>query len=86
MRGAPAIAIVGCLSLALRLRQENALRTLSVSDVVQCVQKHMDAVVAARPTAVNIRNARDELNELLVNTKDASSTVDRLELSLKRFN
>ena len=86
MRGAPAIAIVGCLSLALQLQQNNTLRASSASDVVQYVQRHMNAVVAARPTAVNIRNARDELNELLADAGDGVSIVDRLELSSKSSN
>lgn len=60
MRGAPAIAIVGCLSLAVELHsKENA--ESSVSKLETFVLESLDYLVSARPTAVNMARAAQEL-------------------------
>lgn len=57
MRGAPAIAIVGCLSLAIELTNKEFQSTQELKDFV--VEK-LDYLVSARPTAVNIADAADK--------------------------
>ncbi|KAM4678376.1 methylthioribose-1-phosphate isomerase [Discoglossus pictus] len=62
VRGAPAIAIVGVLSLAVELTSSP---TKEVSDLLTFVQQSLDQLVSARPTAVNMKKAADELNAFL---------------------
>ncbi|CAO2611189.1 Methylthioribose-1-phosphate isomerase [Lemmus lemmus] len=58
VRGAPAIALVGCLSLAVELRAGAGGPGLAA--LVAFVQDQLRLLVAARPTAVNMaRAARD---------------------------
>lgn len=58
MRGAPAIAIVGCLSLAVELRKENFSNKKQLR---QEIEGKLNYLVSSRPTAVNIKIAADEL-------------------------
>jgi len=53
-RGAPAIAVVGALSLAVELHQKSLQ---SKQELQEFVSKSMDYLVTARPTAVNIGRA-----------------------------
>ncbi|XP_063787126.1 methylthioribose-1-phosphate isomerase [Pseudophryne corroboree] len=62
VRGAPAIAIVGSLSLAVELASSPPQQ---VSDLLAFVRESMDHLVSARPTAVNMKRAADELNAFL---------------------
>ncbi|XP_066449831.1 methylthioribose-1-phosphate isomerase [Eleutherodactylus coqui] len=62
VRGAPAIAIVGTLSLAVELTSSPPQQT---SDLLTFVCESMDRLVGARPTAVNMKKAADELNAFL---------------------
>ncbi|XP_061391392.1 methylthioribose-1-phosphate isomerase-like [Musca vetustissima] len=77
VRGAPAIAIVGCLSLAVEIFPETyeSKKTLR-----QEIEGKLNYLVSARPTAVNMKIAADELislaNEL---TKDESVTVEEMK-------
>lgn len=61
VRGAPAIAIVGCLSLAIELEKDN---TLDKKIMRQEIEGKLNYLVSARPTAVNIKIAADELINL----------------------
>jgi len=54
VRGAPAIAIVGCLSLAAELYKKDFT---SLEDLKQFVVDKLDYLVTARPTAVNMADA-----------------------------
>ncbi|XP_073510461.1 methylthioribose-1-phosphate isomerase [Phyllobates terribilis] len=63
VRGAPAIAIVGSLSLAVELTTGPPQQT---SDLLAFVRESMKLLVDARPTAVNMKKAADELNSFLV--------------------
>ncbi|KAH8383568.1 hypothetical protein KR009_009340 [Drosophila setifemur] len=80
VRGAPAIAIVGCLSLAVEIFPEEFE---SKKRLRQEVEGKLNYLVSARPTAVNMKIAADELltlaNEL---TKD--ETIDVTEMK-QRF-
>ncbi|KAG0726339.1 Methylthioribose-1-phosphate isomerase [Chionoecetes opilio] len=58
VRGAPAIAIVGCLSLAAELSKGTYTSGPEVAGVVAEKLRHL---VTARPTAVNMETARKEL-------------------------
>ena len=58
MRGAPAIAIVGCLSIAVGL---NKCDVKCVDELHMEVCKMVDHVVTARPTAVNMQLAGEQL-------------------------
>ncbi|XP_069051745.1 methylthioribose-1-phosphate isomerase [Lepisosteus oculatus] len=60
VRGAPAIAIVGCLSLAVELR---ARPLQEVAELVWFVHSSLSHLSSARPTAVNMSRAACELVE-----------------------
>ncbi|XP_066994867.1 methylthioribose-1-phosphate isomerase [Anabrus simplex] len=77
VRGAPAIAIVGCLSLAVELQREifddkKILR--------QEVEGKLNYLVSARPTAVNMKLAADDLISLVNDLdKDESVTAEGMK-------
>ena len=54
VRGAPAIAIVGCLSLAVELEQK---KFDSLADLGAFVVDRLNYLVSSRPTAVNMADA-----------------------------
>lgn len=54
MRGAPAIAIVGCLSLAVELTNNEFQ---SLEELKDFVEEKLDYLVTSRPTAVNMGDA-----------------------------
>ncbi|KAG8547316.1 hypothetical protein GDO81_028546 [Engystomops pustulosus] len=62
VRGAPAIAIVGSLSLAVELTSNPPQQT---AELLTFVRESMERLVGARPTAVNMKRAADELNAFL---------------------
>ncbi|XP_053574138.1 methylthioribose-1-phosphate isomerase [Bombina bombina] len=62
VRGAPAIAIVGVLSLAVELTNSPIQE---VADLMTFVTVSLDHLVSARPTAVNMKKAADELTTFL---------------------
>ncbi|KAH9491433.1 hypothetical protein Btru_032162 [Bulinus truncatus] len=57
VRGAPAIAIVGCLSLAVELTNKEFFST---QELKKFVEEKLDYLVSARPTAVNIADAAEK--------------------------
>lgn len=62
VRGAPAIAIVGSLSLAVEiLRHPDYERKTALR---QAIEDNLNYLLTARPTAVNMRTAADELTSL----------------------
>lgn len=77
VRGAPAIAIVGCLSLAVEIYGETFDTKKSLR---QEVEGKLNYLVSARPTAVNMKIAADELitltNEL---SKNEAVTVEEMK-------
>ncbi|XP_045469423.1 methylthioribose-1-phosphate isomerase [Harmonia axyridis] len=58
VRGAPAIAIVGCLSLAIEIKHE---KVDSKRDLRQEIEGKLNYLVSSRPTAVNMKKAADDL-------------------------
>nr|CAD7578889.1 unnamed protein product [Timema californicum] len=79
VRGAPAIAIVGCLSLAVELRKEvfDSKKVLR-----QEVEGKLNYLVSARPTAVNMKMATEELITL-VNLIDKDDSIKPEEMKAK---
>ncbi|EDW27959.1 GL27236 [Drosophila persimilis] len=73
VRGAPAIAIVGCLSLAVEIHPEEFDSKKSLR---QELEGKLNYLVSARPTAVNMKMAADELLSLANDlTKDDNVDV-----------
>ncbi|NXA57162.1 MTNA isomerase, partial [Nothocercus julius] len=66
VRGAPAIALVGCLSLAVELQGGAGPRD-DARELQEFVERRLDYLLTARPTAVNMereaRRLRDALRE-----------------------
>lgn len=62
VRGAPAIAIVGCLSLAVEL---NSKEFGNLGELKDFVVEKLDYLVTARPTAVNMADAACKGKELI---------------------
>ena len=78
VRGAPAIAIVGCLSLAVEIFPENFDSKKSLR---QEIEGKLNYLFSARPTAVNMKIAADELISLANDlTKDESISVEEMKL------
>nr|ACO15518.1 Translation initiation factor eIF-2B subunit alpha/beta/delta-like protein [Caligus clemensi] len=71
VRGAPAIALVGCLSLAVEIRNNSAKDNRVMKSFVW---DKMNYLVTARPTAVNIYKARDELRAKMDEWKEDELT------------
>lgn len=73
VRGAPAIAIVGCLSLAVEIYGETFTDKKSLR---QEIEGKLNYLVSARPTAVNMKVAADELIQLanVLSNDDAVTT------------
>ncbi|KAK0168307.1 hypothetical protein PV327_002128 [Microctonus hyperodae] len=83
VRGAPAIAIVGCLSLAVELARESYL---DKSTVRREVEGKMNYLVSARPTAVNIKIAAEDLiKETNKYYKNDDISVDEMVQSILKF-
>ncbi|EFN81802.1 Translation initiation factor eIF-2B subunit alpha/beta/delta-like protein [Harpegnathos saltator] len=82
VRGAPAIAIVGCLSLATEILPEN------ITDKKRFrheVEGKLNYLVSARPTAVNMKTAADELITL-VNSLSENDKVTACEMKDRFIN
>lgn len=69
VRGAPAIAIVGCLSLAVELRAG-----AGGDDLVSFIRDSLCHLTSARPTAVNMGRAARELMEFTENESMEKNT------------
>ncbi|ENN76653.1 methylthioribose-1-phosphate isomerase [Dendroctonus ponderosae] len=74
VRGAPAIAIVGCLSLAVEMRND---KFESKKQLRQEVEGKLNYLVSSRPTAVNMKGAAEELIDLANQlSKDKSVSLE----------
>ncbi|KAJ8973574.1 hypothetical protein NQ317_001600 [Molorchus minor] len=77
VRGAPAIAIVGCLSLAVELKNE---KFESKKQMRQEIEGKLNYLVSSRPTAVNMKIAAEELIDLANQlSKDDSVSLDEMK-------
>lgn len=72
VRGAPAIAIAGVLTVAVEL---NKRAFTSVEEIVKFTVESMEYLISARPTAVNISDANEKLKVFCGNLK----ATDQLE-------
>lgn len=80
MRGAPAIAIVGTLSIALELKRCNFT---SIDDMKNHLQSKFDYLLTARPTAVNIAESAKRFIQQL-STFDPEGDVSETRNNLVR--
>ena len=71
-RGAPAIAIVAALSLAVEL-QNNAISD-KAEDVAAFITETLDYLVTSRPTAVNLADAARKLKKVVQSASSANSS------------
>ncbi|XP_068223709.1 methylthioribose-1-phosphate isomerase [Palaemon carinicauda] len=76
VRGAPAIAIVGCLSLAAELVNSSYS---SCPDLIKAVTEKLQYLVTARPTAVNMRKAADDMVTFMSEVQEKGITVEELK-------
>ncbi|XP_028679183.2 methylthioribose-1-phosphate isomerase [Erpetoichthys calabaricus] len=80
VRGAPAIAIVGCLSLAVELKNGPQRER---DELVTFVCDSLNHLVTARPTAVNMSKAAAELAEFVVQqSKEDNVSTQTLQESV----
>ncbi|CAG9839535.1 unnamed protein product [Diabrotica balteata] len=79
VRGAPAIAIVGCLSLAVELHSE---KYDSKKQMRQEIEGKLNYLVSSRPTAVNMKIAAEDLIDL-ANQLCNDEKVDVQEMKAK---
>nr|CAG4649448.1 EOG090X08IP [Scapholeberis mucronata]SVE93698.1 EOG090X08IP [Scapholeberis mucronata] len=73
VRGAPAIAIVGCLSLAVELKKPS-VAFQSKGELHTFVKQRMDHLVTSRPTAVNMQLAAEACTKLSTRLTAEDST------------
>ncbi|XAR51074.1 S-methyl-5-thioribose-1-phosphate isomerase [Bertholletia excelsa] len=75
VRGAPAIAVAGALSLAVELFNLETFVGTS-DDAAAFVSKKLEYLVSSRPTAVNLSDAATKLNEVI--SKAAATSLDAI--------
>jgi len=83
VRGAPAIGVVGSLSLAVETRK---LNFNSMDELAAWVEQKLEYLVSARPTAVNMQDCERRINEkthILLNENGA--TIHSVKLKLVAF-
>ncbi|KAF8247452.1 putative translation initiation factor [Wilcoxina mikolae CBS 423.85] len=77
VRGAPAIAIVAALALAVELENSNS-RALPVVKARAIISERLDYLVTSRPTAVNLSDAATKLKAVVADiTEDGNQVVER---------
>lgn len=81
VRGAPAIAIVGCLSLAAELaKTESSYK--EKAQLQKDVSSKLDYLVSARPTAVNMKKAAEELTVVSKNLCEGGISLQDMVKSI----
>jgi len=76
VQGAPAIAIVGCLSLAVEL---NKTEFDSAEILKTFVKDKLDYLVTARPTAVNMAEAAGRFKSIVTTVFDDNNLLEGKE-------
>lgn len=77
VRGAPAIAIVGCLSLAVELGRDPFENKKQLR---QEIEGKLNYLVSSRPTAVNMKIAAEDLIKLANDlTKDDTISLEAMK-------
>ncbi len=86
--GAPAIAVCGVLSVAVELYHSRS-KFDSVSSVQQFVTDHLNYLITARPTAVNMADATKTIHDYLIRLsnkqQDVSLFIDELLDFIEQF-
>lgn len=83
VRGAPAIAVVGVLSLVVEIYDR---KFGTVEEFYDYIQNRLDYLVSARPTAVNMADSRHKLLNQLTSWKQQENiTVDDLKARYNIF-
>jgi len=82
VRGAPLIAMVGCLSIAIELDEDlKQKKTLStVDEVLNYVREQVARLIAARPTAVNMQREGTALIQFVEDISHSEQNVETLIL------
>ena len=76
VRGAPAIAIVASLALAVEATSLGPEWTKSsVEELRALVRRKLDYLETSRPTAVNLRNACTDIKELMAKCSDCDQIL-----------
>ncbi len=76
VRGAPCIAIVGCLSLAVELNKHHPS---SKNELTSFIVRQLDYLTTARPTAVNMKGAAESFKTLITQLQDNEDiTADQI--------
>ena len=73
VRGAPAIAIVGCLSVAVKLQSDESFSEMTAGDLISKIKSWAAELVEARPTAVNMHTSASELSKICEAQKNSSA-------------
>lgn len=77
VRGAPAIAIVGCLSIVVEILKENFS---DIEQVAKFVEEKLTYLVSSRPTAVNMNDAAVKFTALVKKLiLETSATVESVK-------
>ncbi|UJR23430.1 hypothetical protein I4U23_026435 [Adineta vaga] len=88
IRGAPAIAVCGVLSLAVDLHHSQS-KFDSIASVQQYVTDQLNYLVTARPTAVNMSDAAKTIIDYLIPSsikhQDLSAYIDDLIVFMEQF-
>jgi len=82
VRGAPAIAVAGALTLAVAL---NTKEFSSIQQLEYYICESLKTLVSARPTAVNIFRAADDINAFFLTIKQTDSDVTSLKEKIILF-
>lgn len=82
VRGAPAIAICGVLSVAVEL---NKREFKSINEIIKFTSESLDYLVTSRPTAVNMADAAQKFKRLCVDLKSETSDVAQYKEKLLFF-
>eukprot|EP00249_Psilotum_nudum_P021182 c28009_g1_i1 orf=420-2933(-) len=75
VRGAPAIAIAACLSLAVELHNLES-EIGSAEDTFAYIHNRLKYLMSSRPTAVNLSEAAKKLDKVAEKAADSSSSAD----------
>ena len=65
VRGAPAIAMVGILSLAVEIETSLKAQINDMKQAVSIIDQKLDYIVTSRPTAVNLKNLAGDFKRLI---------------------
>ena len=83
VRGAPAIAIVAVLSLAVQLENNNSsTASQSAEETLKFIEEKLDYLVTSRPTAVNLADAAKRL-KAKVQESTSKPNASSLDVSQK---